>query len=681
MSLAGTLCLAAGLGVLVTQPPKHDAKAKLIVMRSAQRTGGIATGMEGPPELGRTSNPVYTQVEILRSTTVLERAAAGLPYKGASGKIGPYDLAKGLEVVPVKDTDVIELKYKSSSPDKSKHVLASIVNAYLHELQDLRRRGIEAGLQTIDEQVAASRLRLEQAEQTLMEFKRKTGAVALSDEVAGRIRTLGEMDRDVWNRRQELSQAKARAASLGKRLARAGNATDASLVTENPRIAALMEQLASAEAAPALSRGLGPEHPERIAAERRVANLRNRIQSDMREVAGRPVKLERLDSGRRELLDRLADAQTEVLALEARLGTAQAAQNAVKASLAAVPEVEITLSRLTREASAAGAVYESLLRKREEARASLALGPAYAQVFSPPEVPPRRRSPLGGPALPIAIFGALAAGFMTGLIKDLLSRSPEDKSLEGALGKGQVFAHLPHLGKRDRLGGELVVFNEPESAYAEAVRNLGVLLEEHVASPAGGRVVGVTSIRPGDGKSVTVSNLAHSLAEQGYKVLVVEADFWRPRIGALLGTGEASGGLAAALSGEVPEDAVIQTTTGGAVSVVQAGRLTTLGVPARSKVRFAEILSHWRSHFDFILLDLPPAAALARVVPLAKQADGLLLMLRSSRTDAGELRAALRQLQAAHLPVVGAVAVSRRFATPDHAYTFQIASRPVPSRT
>ena len=96
--------------------------------------------------------------------------------------------------------------------------------------------------------------------------------------------------------------------------------------------------------------------------------------------------------------------------------------------------------------------------------------------------------------------------------------------------------------KKHHVGAEL------DYASREAYNLLRTNISFAFPDVDGGRVVGVCSSCPQEGKSTTSINLAYSLAEAGHRVLLIDGDMRRPSVYATVGI-EMEPGLSDLLSG------------------------------------------------------------------------------------------------------------------------------------
>jgi capsular exopolysaccharide synthesis family protein len=205
---------------------------------------------------------------------------------------------------------------------------------------------------------------------------------------------------------------------------------------------------------------------------------------------------------------------------------------------------------------------------------------------------------------------------------------------------------------------EMVQWKQDETMMADAYRSAitSILLSRvNGVSP---RVILVTSPRPNAGKTTTVANLGISLAEIGRRVLLIDGDLRRPRLGKLFGLQFATG-----LS-DVLLDAGggIDTMAGGVRSTTVPGLFVLPGgsEPANiSKLLHSTQLNTLfevaRSEYDFVLIDSPPMIGMADARLLSRSADGVILICRAGETSPEQLGEARQRLADDGTPVIGTI--------------------------
>jgi capsular exopolysaccharide synthesis family protein len=165
---------------------------------------------------------------------------------------------------------------------------------------------------------------------------------------------------------------------------------------------------------------------------------------------------------------------------------------------------------------------------------------------------------------------------------------------------------------------------------SEQYRILRTKVLQHPAQP---RMIVISSPGPGDGKTVTAVNLAgtFSLKSEG-NVLLVDADFRRSSIHALLGLPTAPG-LADVLSGTCAlEDALMHSEELPNLYVLAAGEPQCNPAELLDSSRWGALLATLRSQFRNVIVDCPPVAAVTDYDLIQANCDGVLLVMRPDYT-------------------------------------------------
>jgi Mrp family chromosome partitioning ATPase len=222
------------------------------------------------------------------------------------------------------------------------------------------------------------------------------------------------------------------------------------------------------------------------------------------------------------------------------------------------------------------------------------------------------------------------------------------------------FSAQPQHLDRARLQQEgLIVPDGPVTALAEEFRIVKrqILLSAREARlggmPGAAQRVLVSSPLPGEGKTFCATNLALSIAgEKDSEVLLVDADFAKPSILALLGLssggGKARGLMDALANPEVRvEDCVLATDVPG-LFVLPAGNRTASDSEYLTSGRTAEVLERLTlgAPNRIVIFDSPPALAASPAAELAKYCGQALVICRADRTGQSALEDALSLLSA-----------------------------------
>ena len=279
--------------------------------------------------------------------------------------------------------------------------------------------------------------------------------------------------------------------------------------------------------------------------------------------------------------------------------------------------------------------------------------------------------------LPLAALLALLLGLVVVLTIDYLdTRVRTRREAEEAFGL-PVVAEVPVRSRGERAQEPLPAFTDPGSVTAEVLRSLRLSVQLaptwHLTSlsrDATGGAVGtktpmdleheprsivVTSPLMGDGKSTLVANLAVSLAEGGKRVLVVDCDFRRPAVGALLDITPGVGLRELAHATERPLLDLASSTMVPNVAMVRAG---TKGVTPSWFMAEAEALVEQALEIaDVVIFDTGPITLTNEASALLPHVDTSLVVARAGKVATDQARGTIEQLTQVGARVTGIVMI------------------------
>jgi non-specific protein-tyrosine kinase len=141
-------------------------------------------------------------------------------------------------------------------------------------------------------------------------------------------------------------------------------------------------------------------------------------------------------------------------------------------------------------------------------------------------------------------------------------------------------------------------------------------------------------------------------------VIAIDADLRQPGLHELFGV-SADDGLSSVLSGDRAQLPLLDTAASG-VRVLTSGPVPSNPLDLLSSEHLARVLSMARGQADFVLVDTTPAGALADAAVLARQVDGVLLVVKAGKTRRELARRARDQLQRVNANILGVVLVDVR---------------------
>jgi capsular exopolysaccharide synthesis family protein len=201
---------------------------------------------------------------------------------------------------------------------------------------------------------------------------------------------------------------------------------------------------------------------------------------------------------------------------------------------------------------------------------------------------------------------------------------------------------------------ELTTLIYPRSRAAEAYRTIRTGIElASLDAPV--RTLLVTSSVRGEGKTVTAANLAVTFAQDGRRVLLVDADLRNPGVHLVFNVPNTYGLSTALTSDDVRVDAITNGTEQPNLRILTAGPLPPNPGDLLRAQRISPTLDRLAEDYDLIIFDGPPVQGIADSLLLSSFVDGTLVVVAAGRSRRDEVRTAIEFLLAAHATLLGAV--------------------------
>ncbi|MDD6188464.1 MAG: CpsD/CapB family tyrosine-protein kinase [Clostridiales bacterium] len=187
----------------------------------------------------------------------------------------------------------------------------------------------------------------------------------------------------------------------------------------------------------------------------------------------------------------------------------------------------------------------------------------------------------------------------------------------------------------------------------EAYKTLRTNVTFSLAEEDGCKVIIVTSSLQSEGKSTTALNLAISFAEADKRVLLIDCDLRRPKLGRLLELNSPEGLSDLLLDPGLLDKGVVKNY--GGISVILAGAIPPNPSELLGSVRMEKLLDRMKEKYDYIILDTPPVNMVTDAVVLAPRSSGVLFVVRANQSERGSVVHAVSQLEYARAKLLGFV--------------------------
>ena len=248
----------------------------------------------------------------------------------------------------------------------------------------------------------------------------------------------------------------------------------------------------------------------------------------------------------------------------------------------------------------------------------------------------------GVTAAVLGMLAGVAVGVLLDVAQDRLTDVDELATVDPAV---PVLGSIPHFASQSD--------GTPEPAAREAYKFVRTSLRfQKLDRPV--RSIVVTSATSSEGKTTTSVNLAASMAENGSRVVLLDADLRRPAVHEQLGLPMAPG-LADVLAGEASFNDAVRYVAPN-LAVVPSGATSPAAAELLGREDFGGLIRSLVAQSDVVLIDSPPVLPVADALVLGRSVDATLVVARLGVVRRRELRTLARQFRDAGLPLVGFVA-------------------------
>ena len=662
-------------GIVALQPPPEPPapvyKAVGKIAPSSSTPTFTSTG-----EQLQTSGRQITE-ETLLAPRVLQRSAEQLD-------LGPKEIRDAVKNKLVidfpqngeddeADSNLITLNYfEPAGPERSQLVLETLMEEMVEYSRWLNTSQLRNRIQALENRLGQVQDDLIAAEEAFYRYISGQGTSLLAVQDGSLFNGITNSQRQQRDLQVALDGINAEISTLVSQLGLTPEQAYTSVaLSADPIIANLRAQLLNIELQmERLQEDLRPEHPqmEELSKQQRVNE--QLLQERASEVIGSdgiltPIPEIRqesnLDPARRELANRLITLQSQRGNLLKQLQSVKSTEANLRQQYEQFPDKQVEQARLVQAVESQRVLYQTILAALTDARSAEAETVSSLAVAQPPVVPPLPETPpsqtnallILGAGTGIGILAVAGVMFLLATVDDRLHSAQE---LRSSLAEREilVLGQIPFILSYDEQGRETPILLDTNSTYLsfyERFRsNIRRLGQDKM------KVVMITSVADGEGKSVSAYNLAIASAHAGKRTLLIEADLRSPS-------------KAQSLYVELDPEARIEplryyASRSDSVNLVpEVENLYILPSPGPQRQAAAiiesselqRLLRDARGRFDMVIVDTPSLSRCNDALLLEPLTDGIVLITRPGLTRSSLLNEAVEQFVEAELPLLGAI--------------------------
>jgi succinoglycan biosynthesis transport protein ExoP len=559
---------------------------------------------------------------------------------------------------------VEQIAYTSLNPDKAAKIANAFADAYIEGQLQAKFEATRRASEWLQQRIGELRQQASDAYKAVQDFKSENNIIIGVDEKLASEVELDQLGRALAKARADTGQARAKldriTRVLEQRPGKEGLNIPDPVVTDalsNPVITKLRQQfLDDQNTESEWRRRYGPDHQAARNLRAEMAALQRAIWDEISRIA---------ESYKSEL--QIATSQE---------GSIDKRMIEVFQQSGATRQLQVRLRELETAANSYRGIYATFLSRFTQSVQQQSFPSTQARIVTVATPPRSPSSPKTTLTLALAAICGLGLGLLWAVAREQMSHQVHTRGqLEKLLGT-TCLAVLPAFSKKKTLIGRRWATQDsgafrqlsevaPFSATAEALRYIKVAIDLH---PTGGKVIGIVSALPGEGKTTVAASLAAFMAKSGGRVLLVDADLRNPSMTRALGYTNTPGLLNMVADKSDFDDLVITDSKfrfdflPSSTRTKSSNSSDVLNSPA-----IKEMLKQASKDYDYVLVDLPPILPVVDVKAVAHLFDAFVLVVEWGSTSTNEILKAVNSSSVLSERLLGAVlnkadeTVMRRF--------------------
>ncbi len=618
-----------------TKTPKYQSET-LILVNDNTSVPVVPTSDTGNQSIDESNKELATEIQILKSRPLVSRAVKEL--EGSYKDLSVEQVAGNLSIRQAEKAGILIVSYTDTDPKRVKSVLETLGFTYVNYSSERKRSRATNAIRLIVAKLPEAKQALNESSSAIKDFRKRYGIADPDSYSAVVSQSQQSLQQQATEVKTALDQTQRQYQELLRQMAQVSQAPGTivadAVLSQDSSYQKLVSQLQEIESQYAQeSVRFRDDHPKirdlKMRRERILSLLQRQAERVLGSKASQVVGKEVVSGATQQsLANQLLQAQTTLAVQSARLNSIRRAQAEAAERFQQIPYLQQNYARLQDQYKLNSQTFNNLLQKLQELQIIEAQETSPWRVLEPPYLPSTPTSPDVKHDLLLGLVGGGLLGVGAAVLLERL-----DKRVKG-VDEVKQMTGIPLLWvvpKVDRkvlasIDGQKSLYQRySRSPFTESLRSLALNLN-FLGSSRNVKTFAFTSASHAEGKTTIIYNLGLMLADLGQRVLVVDADMYKPTIHQLCQQSNAFG-LSTAIATNHPWRELIHSGSSDKLDVMTSGPPAQNPVALLVSDKMKKLLDEWRQAYDYVLLDTSPIIGFTEAQSIASTVDGVVLVV------------------------------------------------------
>lgn len=213
---------------------------------------------------------------------------------------------------------------------------------------------------------------------------------------------------------------------------------------------------------------------------------------------------------------------------------------------------------------------------------------------------------------------------------------------------------IQKLNQEQKKGTSLITVTKPNSVVAEQFRTIRTNIQFSMIDEDLKTII-FTSSGPFEGKSTIAANIASVFADQGKKVLLVDADMRKPTVSRTFHIQNHQGLSSLITNRDMEVDEAVQHVEDADLDIITSGPVPPNPSELLNSNRMNELIKKMKNIYDLVLFDMPPVVSVTDAQIMATKTDGVVFVIRREIAQREDVKKAKELLDMVHANILGVV--------------------------